>query len=460
MRPIEISLALLLSGYLVWMAFSRAQNAFIKAIPYLILLFLIIQVFFEKPRWQMIPIYIFVVIIFVFNLFNSKPIVSLWLTVPALILMIPTIALPILLPVPQVPKPSGPYPVGTMTFTLTDTSRLEIYSNDPTAPRRFQIQVWYPASPRSGDKPVPWMPNANIYAPAIADYLRLPHFFLDHLNLVTTPAYLNAPLVSSKSAYPIIVFSHGWNGFRAQNTGQMLELASYGYIVIGMQHTYGAITTVFPDGTVVPNDPSALPDGAPDSIYDAAARKLVNQWSGDIGCALDFMKTKDEDSASPFYHLLDFNLIGIFGHSTGGGATIEFCAADARCKAGLTEDAFMTPVSLDVLSHGPQQPFFFMFSEKFPTEKNTRLFNQLYANVPHADRVVTILGSAHYDFTDLPMLTPLAPMLGLKGPINGQRAITIVDNYLLAFFNETLKDQPTTLFDGPTARYPEVRFDH
>lgn len=460
MRTLEICLVILLTAYLVWTAINRAHTALFKAFPYLLLLTLVLQLFIEKPRWQMIPIYALVAIVFIFNLFNRQSTVSPWLTIPILILMIPAIALPILLPVPQVPKPGGPYPVGTMTFTLTDNSRREIYSNDPNAPRRFQIQVWYPASPRSNDKLAPWMSDANIYAPAISDYLGLPHFFLNHLNLVTTPAFQDAPLASSNNAYPIIVFSHGWNGFRAQNTGQMLELASHGYVVIAMQHTYGAVTTVFPDGTIAPSNPAALPDGASDSIYDAAAHKLVNQWAGDIGYALDFMGTQNADAKSPFYNLLDINRVGVFGHSTGGGATIEFCATDARCKAGLTEDAFMTPVSADVLNHGPQQPFFFMFSVKFPTEKNTMLFNQLYVNIPHSDRVVTILGTAHYDFTDLPILTPLAPQLGLKGPINGQRVIKIVDDYLLAFFDMALKGQATSLFDGPSSQYPEVRFDH
>ena len=42
-------------------------------------------------------------------------------------------------------------------------------------------------------------------------------------------------------------FSHGWNGFAAQNSAQMVELASHGYVVAALQHTYGAMVTVFPD---------------------------------------------------------------------------------------------------------------------------------------------------------------------------------------------------------------------
>jgi len=72
--------------------------------------------------------------------------------------------------------------------------------------------------------------------------------------------------------------------------------------------------------------------------------------------------------------------------------------------------------------------------------------------------VVTILGTSHYDFTDLPMLMPIAAQLGLKSPLNGARVLHIVDDYSLAFFNQYLLGEPTTLQDGPSAQYPEVKY--
>ncbi len=443
--------------YILWALIGRPQTTIIKAIPFVAIAILLFHLIVEKYRWQMIPLYFLVALFCLLVIFNRQLIPTRWLTIPALIVLIPAIALPILLPVPTVAKPDGPYKVGTMTFTLTDNSRREIYSSNPTIPRRIMIQVWYPASPRPEDKTAPWMPDASIYAPAISDLLKLPHFFLNHLELVTTPAFQDAPLAHSNTAYPVIVFSHGWKGFRAQNTVQMLQLASHGYVVIGMEHTYGAVTTVFPDGSIAPNNPSALPDGMPDNIYDPAAQLLVNQWAGDIGYALDFMMRQNADIQSPFYNSMDMNKVGVFGHSTGGGATIEFCGTDPRCKAGFTEDAFMTPVSEDVLTKGVSQPFFFMFSQLWTDDvnsKNNRLFHQFYSNAPQSLGVVTIKGSAHYDFSDLPMLTPLAPQLHLKGPISGPLVIKIVNNYLLAFFDKTLKGQSTNLFDE--SPYPEV----
>ncbi len=320
------------------------------------------------------------------------------------------------------------------------------------------LQVWYPANPNPGTPRAPWMNDAPIFAREISKYLGLPDFFLDHLELVETPAYLDAQIEPSSNAYPVIIFSHGWNGFAAQNTGQALELASRGYVVVAIQHTYGAVVTVFPDGEIAYNNPNALPDGVPEEEYDQAARILADQWAGDISFTLDFLGKESLDPASPFFSAIDLNAVGVYGHSTGAGAAIQFCGIDARCKALLGMDPFMTPVSEQVLDNGVSQPAFFMFSQSWVDNvdsKNNRLFKRFYENIDPTTRVIGIRGTKHYDFSDLPMLSPIAPQLGLKGPLNGKRVIEITNAYLIDFFDLTLKGQPTDLFDGPSP-YPEV----
>jgi pimeloyl-ACP methyl ester carboxylesterase len=263
--------------------------------------------------------------------------------------------------------------------------------------------------------------------------------------------------------YPVILFSHGWNGFNAQNTGQALELASHGYVVVGVQHTYGAVVTVFPNGDVALNNPNALPDGAPTDEYEAAAQKLANQWAGDLGFTLDFLKLQNEDSTSPFFESLDLGRVGVYGHSTGGGAAIQFCGADPRCIALLGQDPFMRPVSDEVIDGGVTQPAFFMFSQVWADDfesRNNELFNRFYPNAAQPLGAVAIDGTAHYDFTDLPLLSPLAPQLGLKGPINGKLVTTIVNDYLVSFFDLTLKGMEPNLFDPATHKYAEVKRIH
>ncbi len=471
MRPLELLLPLVLALYLLWPLTGRSRPRAVAVLPAFGLVILVTHWRVEGSRWQMIPFYALTPLLFLISLSTflkagkgtaARPRGwSLAGLILSLLLLAVSTALPAVLPVPRPPAPTGPYTVGATTFVLTDENRQEIYSGQDE-PRKFMLEIWYPAVPPGPDiQPAPWMPDAALVAPSIADYIGLPHFFLDHLALAKSSAYEDIPSHHNDGPYPVLIFSHGWHGFRQQSTFLMQELASHGYIVAALEHPYGAELTVFPDGTLAPNNPAALPKGKPDAEYELAAQKLVNQWAGDIGYALDFLaKLNENDPDGRFTGLLALDQTGVFGHSTGGGATIQFCSTDARCKAGLTLDAFMRPVSPAVLDNGVTQPFFFLFSELWPFEHTTELFNRFYSHVASTNRVAAILGADHYDFTDLPALSPLAPQLGLKGPINGARVQEIIKAYTLAFFNKVFKNQPTDLLDGPLAEYPEVRFDH
>jgi hypothetical protein len=55
------------------------------------------------------------------------------------------------------------------------------------------------------------------------------------------------------------------------------------------------------------------------------------------------------------------------------------------------------------------------------------------------------------------LLSPIAPQLGLKGPLKGTRVIEIVNSYLLNFFEMTLNNKPSTLFSGKFDDYNEVK---
>jgi len=458
MRPLEILIPVFLAFYLFW---RHPRQYAIRLLPTITLFVTLLHLYFEGYRWQMIPLYVLTLLLGISSLIkiNNRSDWSASVSYWTSILLLLSTAIPLLLPVPKIPRPSGPLAVGTVIYEFTDASRTELYSGKDEA-RRFMIQAWYPAELKKGDERAPWMSNAEIYAPAIATYIDLPSFFLDHLKLVNIPAYKNAQVANTDIGYPVIIFSHGWNGFNAQNTGQALELASHGFVVIAIQHTYGAVTTVFPDGTVAPNNPKALPENADDPNYEAVARVLVDQWGGDISYTLDQFKRLNNDPGSIFYKRLDLEHVGVYGHSTGGGAAIQFCGMDPRCDAVLGMDPFMRPISAEVIANGVSQPSFFMFSQGWADlvdSKNNKLFNQFYPNVSNSKGAVIIRGTKHFDFSDLPLLSPIAPQLGLKGPLNGKRVIEIVNTYLLGFFEMTLNNKPSKLFDGAFDDFSEVK---
>ena len=465
-RTFEVLAALFLLLSILRYIFPKRPRWW-EYLPSLTLIVCLLQIFIEGYRWQMVPIFVFSIVLFLITLppfvrltrkFARSPWRRIFGLLLALLLFAGAYALPTLLPIPKLPEASGPLQVGTFSMMLTDKSRKELYSENPNDQRRIMIQVWYPAEPLPGDTVAPWMDRADLIGPAISRFLDLPGFFLDHLKFAQTGAYLDAPVSDARTNYPVLLFSHGWNGFRAQNTFQAINFASNGYVVVAIDHTYGAVLTVFPDGTVAYNNPQALPSNMPDLQYLPIANKLVNQWSGDLGFVLDTLEEINEND--PIHGLtgfLDLEKVGVFGHSTGGGATVEFCGRDPRCKAGLGMDAYLKPVSETIMDLGLRQPFLFMFSETWSSDKNWGLFNELYLNSDNA-KTLSILGTSHYDFSDLPILSPIAAQMGLKGPLVGDRVIKITANYPLAFFNQALFGIPSTLLDGNSPDYPEVVF--
>ena len=456
MRPFEFLIPVLLVLYLVW---RHPRPLAVRLAPVVALVVTLLHFIVEGYRWQMVPLYGLTPLLAISSLMKLfgandwKPLAS-YLTVGLVAL---ATALPILFPIPRIPAPSGPFQVGTRSYEFIDEARKELYSGKDEA-RRFMIQVWYPAEVKDSDVRAPWMENAEVFAPAIAGFFELPPFFFDHLTLTNIPAYNNADVAAADEDFPVIVFSHGWNGFNAQNAGQALELASRGYVVVGIQHTYGAMTTVFPDGTIAPNNPKALPEDGADPNYEMVARVLVKQWAEDISFSLDQLAAWNEAGSHPFEGKLDLSRVGVYGHSTGGGAAIQFCGTDVRCVAVLGLDPFMRPVSAEVLESGVSQPSFFMFSQGWADDVNSpssRLFAQFIPNVSDNYGVVKIEGTRHYDFSDLPLFSPIAPQLGLKGPLNGKRVTEIVNAYLIDFFEMTLRGKPSELFDG-TSPFSEV----
>jgi predicted dienelactone hydrolase len=247
---------------------------------------------------------------------------------------------------------------------------------------------------------------------------------------------------------------------RVQNTSQIEDLVSHGYIVAALDHTYGAIFTVFPDGRVALQNRDALPSDVPDDEYERAAELLVNVWTADLKYLLDSVADMHAGIIdSPLTGAVDLSHVGVFGHSTGGGTTVEFCALDDRCTAALGMDTWLLPVSDDVIEAGIPQPFMFMHSEGWTQDEHWDQFMEFYPNLPGAVYSFAIEGTRHYDFTDIPLLSALAPALDLKGPLDGERVVTIVNAYTLAFFNQTLKGNSEPLLSGTNQEFPEVDFE-
>jgi len=471
MRLFEIIiLAITFLSFLLFF-FHLKKFTWLYLLPTLSLLAFAYHLFFEGLRWQMIPLYILAI---AFILMGIRKIVQperaykLGFAILTAVLLLIGAALPALLPVPVFPETTGPYKVGTTTFYWVDQNRLEAYSPDPdlvyadppTEPRRVMVQVWYPVSAGETGDPAPYLPDGVIDAQALAAGFGFPDFFLSHFKLAHTNSLLDAPLGTCFDQWPVLVFSHGWNGMRYQNTAQMEALASHGYIIFAPEHAYGAVITVYPDGTRIYNKDGALPDGVSDEVYDAAAYILGQSWVGDLVFTLDQIdRLQSGEIPSIFQGHLDTTRIGMFGHSTGGGAVLQTCWQDERCKAVVGEDPWLVPYDRAVPADGLSQPNLNMFSETWAKEPNLTLLNQLWSNQPTGSERMTILGTQHYDFSDISLYSPLGATLGMKGPIKADREISLLNDFLIGFFDQHLVNPDSTLLQIAIQEYQEVNFE-
>lgn len=449
MRLIELTLSILtfLSAILFLLPRISTRVKY-HALPLLLIVTAVAQIWREGLRWQLWPLVIaiaallFLALRGILNPDHKKR--RTGILIAALVLTFLSLAAGVLLPIPQPFTITGPYQVGTTVFPLVDPSREEIYADLPNQPREIMVQVWYPAEPKESDKQSQWMPDIKVAGPAIAEWINLPSFALNHLEYAQGNAFLDAPVASDEAKFPLLVFSHGWSGFKEQNIYQVEELASHGYVVVGVNHTYGAVVTVFPDGRQLFRNDNALPDSVSQEDYDRASNLLVRQWAGDIGFVLDqFALLNQSDSELPFAGSFDLDRVGVFGHSTGGGAAAEFCGTDTRCKAALAMDLWIEPVSSEVVLAGISQPYLYLHSDSWATESshnnNYSRIGELVGASQGDGTEIKIKGTEHYDFTSIPLFTPLASAIDLKGPIPGDTGLRLINYYSMAFFDHALR---------------------
>lgn len=422
------------------------------------------QFVLEGYRWQMIPLYLIAGVGALAAVLPVPERPRAWrvagTAAGGALLLLGTAAL-ILLPVPRMPEPPGPYQIGTVTYHWVDDSRVESYGDDAgTRPRELMVQLWYPADPPAGARPERWLTNGLVTSRAMARKVDLPTWLVDQITLAESRAYPDAPLAAAGERLPVILYIHGWGGFRNVNQDQLETLASLGYVVASADHAYGALATVYPDGRVAPIDPAALEGDGSEAGFAAAAEALVAVYAGDAAFVLDQLEALNEhDPAGRFTGRLDLERVGVFGHSTGGGAAVELCAADVRCAAILGQDAWVEPVPLATLEAGLGRPLMITNSETWTEGENGERLELLAERSAGPVYWMTTAGTWHFDFVMVPSISPLAPVLGMKGPLAAARVVEINNRYLVAFFARHLRGLDEALLEGPAAGYPEVTFE-
>jgi dienelactone hydrolase len=361
---------------------------------------------------------------------------------------------------PCLPEPTGPYPVGTTSLWLTDTSRPDPWAEGVSV-RELMVSLWYPAASADGRRARYMTAAESRLLLAGAGISGVPP---DVLSTVRTNAAVDATPAGRQGSLPLIVLSPGFTNPRSALTALAEDLASHGYVAAGIGHTYESHATAFPDGrvtTCLAREARRRGSGFQEKV--AAGR------AADVSFVLG--ELTGAHPAWPGAGLIDPSRIAMAGHSAGGAAAIAAMLADSRIRAGIDMDG---ATAAPIPDQGLSRPFLFLGKQSNYTPGNggavtpgTREWKLLRGSVITWERDwklltgwkrwLVVAGAVHASFTDLALL---ADQIGIDidAILPGARSLDITRACVRAFFDQHLRGSPQALLDQPSPSYPEVTF--
>jgi len=494
MRPLEflILLAVLLSLLAHLVPRSKRQRWFFL-LPLLVASLVVLHLLLEGYRWQMVLAYVLAFTLLLAGLLplvrrqqfaakprrNSRSLMILG-TLVGLVVVWVSVELCVQVPVFNMPEPGGPYAVGTRTFLLVDDSRPDDASPIANGFRSMSVQAWYPAELAGNEERTTYI-RADIRKEMEA-LDGPPAWYSGHLDHVRTYAHWDASMAEADAPFPVILYSPSGNASLHKILFE--ELASQGYVVVSISHPHWSNVLFDDQGDVIPQggvseryqtwfreeNSSAVQTAkgrilAEDSIERLEQAQIdlnmarpvaiaeLRQWAADDGFVLDRLAEMSQPGGF-FAGRLDLSQVGVMGFSLGGATAGQFCVTDTRCRAGINVDGFMFG---DILDNNLNVPFMFLHSSYPKAKPVGALF---YEWAEHSAYMLQIAGSTHHDLgAPAPTGQPIVLELGIDpGQFpDGAYLARIMNDYILSFFDEHLKNEPAPLFDGPSP-YPEVLF--
>ena len=336
------------------------------------------------------------------------------------------------LPLDDLPQPTGPYAVGFSVLDWIDASRDEWFTEQAGQKRRLVVQVWYPAAAPENSEPAKYLDHGEQRLAMVAYQVGLPAWVIDHVKKISSNAFLDAPRLQQPESPPLILFSHGLGGMKNQNSIQAEELASHGYMVVAVDHAYDAYMTIFSDGTVADYRSAAQGELTPAEFRAFRTPQLATR-TADLSFVLNEI-TRRAGRDEPLWVNVDTQRTGVFGHSYGGASSFLLAATDPRVVASVALDGWMLPLSKDFFNTGLKTPFLYIGQGKWKGEPlNYRLLDKLVKH-SEAGSVRSLPGTRHFDFSDAPQFSRLSQWLGLSGSVCRHKIRTYLNTNLLSFF--------------------------
>lgn len=237
--------------------------------------------------------------------------------------------------------PPGPHVVGVHDARL------------PDAAGGHRVRLFYPAAPGAASAPPRWLPASarglvDETALGVLRFIRAPAAPL--LALLATPLArvrleharadaAPAPPPPGSRGWPLALFSHGLGGSLAAYTLLCMDAASYGRVVVAVEHHDGSAVVAF-KGAAREEIPYRRYDAAADGTEWAFRNGMLETRLDDLDAALGALRAAAAPAGAPLEPLtaasptaleqaavawtsaLDFDDVQVVGHSFGGATAV------------------------------------------------------------------------------------------------------------------------------------------
>ena len=332
------------------------------------------------------------------------------------------------------PIEMGPYPVGVQTVAFEDPTRT---TEGFEGPRQVICEIWYPATDEARDATETYV-MYDLLPPDLQEQIPA-----DALGSLTTNALRDAEPRVIGGTYPLVLFSHGKGGVRAQSTFFTVPLASHGYVVVAMDHEGDTIVDLLREGDVeIDTTVFAFIDRPQDILF------LIDE--------LTYWE-------HPLATIIDITRVGVSGHSFGALTSLRTAIMDTRIKAvvahappgigtvniGLEES--ISDIDTPIIIHGGK------LDRTLPIEEHT---DTIWPKLNPPSYYLTLETAGHFTYSDLCIFDVEALDAAVDMDASnvltdgcGEENLTpelgfdVINHFSIGFFNAYLRDSPQSLSD-------------
>lgn len=367
------------------------------------------------------------------------------------------------------PATTGPYAVGNRRLFMSDP-RPDPFTN--TTPRKISVTAWYPTT---GTGPAArYLSGTDSYDETMA--LELVNklegqncsksfwngaiscgFFgnvspsntlFGNIRQRDTRAVKDAPIRTDLGPLPTAIFSPGFGmpGYMSAILAQ--DLASHGWLILTLSHTYESIATEWASGTIPQNGGYVSNQWA----------KCLNARVADLRYVLGQLPVLPNGIGTQ----ADISKLALIGHSYGGTTAMETAHLEPqRVKAvaildgpvgypGTSNQAQNNGIPAPVLLlSGPVDP-----NDGYTTGAETVGWSTYAATIHGPLHRYQVAGAKHHAFTDFGALT-VKPADNL-GTITAARAMSLHPRWVRAFLATYVLGNTDPLLTLPATDWPEV----